>query len=348
MKLFLIQMLLFASMVSCENDFPVEPETLSVKLLSSPGFLKVQDSTQISVLLKNEQNFDLNYQWSTNHGFILGEGSFIKFIAPNERSEAIIKVKISDQFGFEYQDSVKILIYKQFVILKADDLVFDHEQIIPENWKKFIDLIEKSAVKASIGIIGNSLESGNSAYFSAIKDLHYKGIFEFWNHGYDHMLNGINDKGEKYHEFKGSSLDYQKRQIHKTQTLAKEKLGIKLRAFGAPGNAIDFNTITALEADTTIRVWFYGDPASTKFILARHSNCEIEFPVHHASMEKFTTSYDKAASLLVLQLHPNSWDTYRFEQFKNILQYLQEQEVTFVNPFEFYKLANNIMEEYML
>jgi hypothetical protein len=203
MKIFLIQMLLFASMVSCENEIPVEPETLSVKVISSQGFLKVQDSTQKSVLLRNEQNFDLHFQWSASHGIISGEGSFVKFIAPNERSEAIIKVKITDQFGFVYSDSVKVLVYKQFVILKADDLIFDREHVIPVNWKRFINIIENSAVKASIGIIGNSLETGSEAYFSAIKDLHFKGLIEFWNHGYDHLLNGINEKGEKYHEFKG-------------------------------------------------------------------------------------------------------------------------------------------------
>lgn len=290
----------------------------------------------------------MSYQWSASHGIISGEGSLVKFIAPNERSEAIIKVKITDQFGFEYQDSVKVLIYKQFVILKADDLIYDRELIIPENWKKFINFIESSQIKASIGIIGNSLESGNAAYFSAIKELNYKGLFEFWNHGYDHLLNGINEKGEKYHEFKGSPLEYQKKQLNKTQALANEKLGIKLRAFGAPGNAIDFNTITALEADTIIKVWFYGNTVSSKLILARHQNCEIEYPVHHPDMQKFATSYDESASLLVLQIHPNNWDNYRFDQFKNILQHLQEQEATFINPFEFYKLVNNVSEEYIL
>ena len=57
------------------------------------------------------------------------------------------------------------------------------------------------------------------------------------------MSNGVNEDGEIYHEFWNSPYEYQKEHLLKTQTLFKEKLNITSHTFGAPGNAIDSNTV---------------------------------------------------------------------------------------------------------
>ena len=98
------------------------------------------------------------------------------------------------------------------------------------------------------------------------------GSFEIWNHGYNHKLNGINENGETYHEFWNTTSDYQKEHLEKTQELALEKLGITLRAFGAPGNNHDSITLDVMNENDDIKVWFYGNPESNKIVLERYYN----------------------------------------------------------------------------
>ena len=94
---------------------------------------------------------------------------------------------------------------KQYIILKADDLIYDQSNVISPNWLTFIDYIENLEIKAAIGIIGNSLNTVNEEYYSIISSVHKRGNIEFWNHGYDHVLAATRENGEKYWEFKNTS-----------------------------------------------------------------------------------------------------------------------------------------------
>ena len=57
---------------------------------------------------------------------------------------------------------------KQYIILKADDLVFDKINTISPGWQRFVNYIEEKKIKAGIGIICNSLEKGDNKYFSLV------------------------------------------------------------------------------------------------------------------------------------------------------------------------------------
>jgi peptidoglycan/xylan/chitin deacetylase (PgdA/CDA1 family) len=338
-------MLMLASFISCSKDFYVEPERLFIKLIPEQRFVKVKDSISFSLYIENNENFQLDYKWSASKGLISGSDNNIKFLAPDTKDDVVVNVQVKDQYGNLYQDSVIIKVYKQFIILKADDLVSDHELIFPLRWVKFIDFLEKKDIKGSIGIIGSSLQYGNQNYFNKIREYHFKGNIEFWNHGYDHLINAINSNGEKYHEFKNSSLAFQKEQLHKTQILAKNNLGFSFKTFGAPANAIDGNTLLAIEADSTLKVWFFGNPATSRLNLSRNSVCEIEYPVHNPDYEKFKKHYDPFTNLLVLQIHPNSWDEVRFDEFYQIIDFIIDHGVTFINPYEYYNLINNVADD---
>ena len=68
------------------------------------------------------------------------------------------------------------------------------------------------------------------------------------------------ENGRRRTEFAGASLEEQIESLGKTQRLAKEKLGLDLKAFGSPFNQIDGTTVKAMDAFPEITSWFYGPP----------------------------------------------------------------------------------------
>jgi len=223
----------------------------------------------------------------------------------------------------------------QHIILKADDVRRDPEHILPPRWQTFINRIETYGIQAALGVIGNSLEGDHPAYFDRLKALHHSGRFELWNHGYDHVLNGTNDRGESYCEFSNTPLEHQRDHLTRTQTLARENLGITLRTFGAPGNRIDDATRTAIDDIDDLEVWLYGHPQSKKRLLKRSEN--IEYPTHNPDFAQFQAHHDPNREYLVLQVHPNSWDENRLSQFDRIIQYLIANHCAFTLPYSYHK-----------
>jgi peptidoglycan/xylan/chitin deacetylase (PgdA/CDA1 family) len=235
-------------------------------------------------------------------------------------------------------ESTDVEVFQQFVILKADDIVFNSSSTISLRWIKFFDYIESKNIKASLGLIGNSLEKGDDNYYALLKELNASGNFELWNHGYTHTINGIDENGILYNEFKNSLLEYQKEHLIKTQNLAKEKLNIVLRTFGAPGNGVDYNTVLALKEINDIDVWFFGTEKFPKTNLKR--SIEIEFPAGTPDFLKFQSNYNAGNTLVVLQIHPNSWNEAMFGEFKKAIDFLMEKNVMFINPYEYSKRYN--------
>lgn len=223
---------------------------------------------------------------------------------------------------------------QQFVILKADDLIYDEKNIISKNWYRFFHYVVSEKIKTSVGMVVSSLNTEDERYAALLKYLHRTGIVEFWNHGYDHILDASHLDGTMYDEFRNSALEFQIEQLRKSQTLAKEKLDITLRTFGAPGNAIDSTTIQALEAFEEIKVWFFGLEGSKKLVLGR--GAEIEYPTGKPDYNSFVQNYDANKEYLVFQIHPNQWDDSQFETFKQIIEFLRERCTTFVLPYEYY------------
>ena len=120
----------------------------------------------------------------------------------------------------------------------------------------------------------------------------------------------------------------------KTQNLAKEKLGITLHTFGAPGNKIDENTVKVIDELDDIKVWYYGLKESSKMVLNRTVN--IESPTGNPNYQKFINNYKPQNNYLALQIHPNRWDDTKFDEFKKIIDYLIGEGFTFIKPYEYY------------
>ncbi len=219
---------------------------------------------------------------------------------------------------------------RQKVVLKADDIREHPKDVLPLGWSRFIDYIADADVTAALGLIGNSLAGPSTAYVSRLTDLAADSRFEFWNHGFDHVLNHKREDGSRYSEFHNTSFEHQHHHLSETQRLAKDRLGLTLTTFGAPGNHIDDNTLPAVDEDPDLTTWLYGDPRSKKRILERTIN--VEHPVHHPDFEAFSASYRADIPLMTLQLHPSGWDDRKFENFRSIVSFLKEHDCLFTNP----------------
>lgn len=221
----------------------------------------------------------------------------------------------------------------QIIVLKLDDVTAQGGRgnaPVSPRWQRLTDFIEKNHLKASYGIIGWSLEQDNPAYFAWIKELHRKGTIEFWNHGYRDRKNG-----DKAGEFEGP-LSEQKAALEKTQRLAKEKLGIELRAFGPHWSGTNGDTAEALAGFPEIKMCFYDPKGAKQFVFERV--LVLENPTFVPDFEKFKQLYEKNAkhkACLALQGHPNAWDDERWGGFVKIIEFLKGKGCVFMTPSEY-------------
>jgi hypothetical protein len=120
--------------------------------------------------------------------------------------------------------------YAPLVIIKADDLVYSQDgTVFGAAWNRFIEIVERKGIKASIGIICKSLNDGAPEYHEKIRVLRASGQIEFWKHGSTHARN--TETGEC--EFRGPDLNAQWDTISRSQNLAMEKLGFPFASFSS-------------------------------------------------------------------------------------------------------------------
>lgn len=221
----------------------------------------------------------------------------------------------------------------QAIVLKLDDITPHGAKgnlPVSPRWQRVVDFVEKEDIKAGFGIIGSSLEQDNAAYFDWIKNLHKKGRIEFWNHGYRDRKG--TDKTGEFEE----SFEVQLEALKKTQKLAKEKLGIELKAFGPHWSGTTSDTEKALAEVPELTMWLYGPKDSKKFAFPRY--LAIENPTFVPDFDKFKQLYERSAQkqpCLALQGHPNAWDDARWDGFVKIIAFLKEKGCRFLKPSEY-------------
>lgn len=232
------------------------------------------------------------------------------------------------------------------VILKMDDLTqrgADRAkgEAVSGNFTAFVEALRKLGVKASLGIIGNSLEDGTPEFYGWIKSLHAEGLVEFWNHGHTHQ-EFPRENGRRRTEFARASLESQLETLGKTQRLAREKLGFDLKAFGSPFNQIDGTTSKALDSFPEITSWFYGPPQSgSDRRRSLERRMDLEAPVLQPNSAQLIEAYNtfgKDLQYIVLQGHPNSWGGKQRAEFVKAVQFLKDQGCVFMTPSEFLKV----------
>jgi len=226
----------------------------------------------------------------------------------------------------------------RYVIWKFDDV-----RGISPGFQRLADWLTAKKMKAGFGIICNSLEKENPAYFDWIKKnaVENGGVIEFWHHGYDHRT--IADQGGKTgcSEFKGTDYACQHDHLAKSSALITQKTGLVFHTFGSPFNAWDNETIKAMEALPDLKIWLYGPPTPVpgKLILGRTLNLE-KGTGKVATYEQFEQDYKKRKPVdyLVLQGHPAGWTPEHFASFERIAGLLAAEGWKFVTPSEYLAL----------
>ena len=224
----------------------------------------------------------------------------------------------------------------QVILLKLDDVVAQPSATGPvsDRWQRVTDYLTENRIKGSFGVICESLEADNPAYFEWIRDVREDGLIEIWMHGY-HLRTA-----EESGEFEQGTAAEQQAILEKSARLAREKLGFPLVAFGPHWSGTTDATDEALEAVTDIEIWLYG-PAKPKYFtrLSLPRVLALENPTFVPDPIAFKALYEKfhAADreVLVLQGHPNQWDERRWAGFLEIIAFLKSKGVVFMTPSEY-------------
>ena len=224
------------------------------------------------------------------------------------------------------------------IIIKLDDLGSkNHTNAAP-----VLDILVQRKIKAALGVIALGLDStAGKAYgkYLAATDAKGEKLFEIWNHGLDHTNNIGPDSS---YEFKGTSYQFQKEHLDRSQSLVKQLLGVTMHTFGAPFNASDKTTYQVLDEQGEYRVFLFGDvDVPTRNGIKNYNNrVEMEITTGQVNYAHFVADYQKYKAkytgLMVLQGHPNMWDTTKLAEFNKILDYLIAQKCEFVLPYDYY------------
>ncbi len=281
------------------------------------------------------------YTWTAQRGLVSGNGAQATYSAATGLAPGYDIVSVSVHSGDTLLDTryCALLVYAQFVVLKAEDWVT--WKVIPANYLYYIDrVVTTRKIKTSIGVLGRFLDPAynnlasyaqNMAYMSA---LHATGRVEFWNKGYDHQ------SGTGWYEFMNTTYEFQKSHMSLTENLARTVLGFPMTAFGAPANQYDATTVTVANESPDLRVWLFGPTTGFNGVTLSRGGGEIESSWGSPSYSRFTSIYSAQPNVVVLQHHPYV-QTFRdnFAQFEQVLDHLVAQKVTFILPTEYYRLV---------
>lgn len=301
----------------------------------APRFAGCGDTVDLSVGVPAEVGPGWEVNWVTDRGQLAARGIRAQVMVPSAPDTVTVSALLSNHGKIIAVKAARIVVAKQFVILKADDLVYDPAVVLSDRWRRFIELIERGDLAAGLGLVANSLHKGGTRYASALDTLIRESSFEIWNHGYDHALNVPDASGgDAHHEFKNVGVEQQLSHLRQAQELVRERLGITMRAFGAPGNAIDAATGRALDEVPEIETWLFGLANSKKLVLLQEVRAESATGV--VDYQMFAATYKATAPYIVLQIHPNDWGPVSFDNFERIVTTLRRTGAAFVTPSEYH------------
>ncbi len=234
------------------------------------------------------------------------------------------------------------------IVIKLDDV----KQIrgnVHAAWKRVDVALAARGIKASYGVICETLAEATPEYAEWIRSRHQAGRVEFWFHGWNHRAHVVD--GKPFNEFAGWSYEAMKEVIDRSQRVAQQKLGFAFATFGptgcgAPGPNLDETVLRALHDDPFIKVALYPTPLDDMgrrignnnklTILDRVWDVNLESAVGVPDSRRLIAGYaaHPEREYFVLQGHPAMWYGERFNEFLRILDFLQSQSVLFMTPSE--------------
>jgi peptidoglycan/xylan/chitin deacetylase (PgdA/CDA1 family) len=218
------------------------------------------------------------------------------------------------------------------IILKLDDLK-DSSLFLSQFGQVYNMVIQKN-VKAGFGIIGNSLEDNGAKqnYYDTIRNWDASGRIEIWHHGYDHLNTPSTEFTMPY--------DHQYDHLQRTIDLLLSKCGITVHSFGAPFNANNADTVTAMNAFPQMKVWMFPGAFGNQLPLNGVARVDMELDINGTTVVDYpsfvTNYYNSPSKVMVLQGHPSGWSTEEFSEFGQIIDFLQSMGCVFKTPYEYY------------
>ncbi len=220
---------------------------------------------------------------------------------------------------------------RRAMVFKADDFGAP----LNERGIRFIELLDAYAAPASLGVVTNFL-SDDPAELAVYRELHERGT-ELWFHGHSHLLRG----GQS--EFRDRTSHLQALSFSQGQALAKTKLGIQFRTFGAPGNNIDEITAGVAERFSVFKVWFYGIDIKGHDLLVLPRHVDIEYPAGvlletdelSALVAQIALS---SAPVVTLQLHPLVFSNQTFRRLEGFLDGIERSgQFRYATPYGYWR-----------
>jgi hypothetical protein len=201
--------------------------------------------------------------------------------------------------GKDLEGSPLELMAKIPVVVKSDD----YGQPVDASTARFMELVSAYEGIVSTGIITAAL-GYDLDVLDTYKAWHAQG-WELWFHGHTHQL------GSASSEFWNRPLLVQEASFKRGLARAEERLGVVLKAFGAPGNKTDANTAYAV-ASSGMDVWLFGDEENMRAVDSRVDvfprQINIEPRVGDMQppevFEQLLQQVEYRENPLVLQVHP--------------------------------------------
>ena len=314
-------------------------------LVAQDHILRLNATTTVRLESAPISAEDWTYDWSVNKGLIEGQNEVATYTAPNEPCWAAVTVTVRQHSSIILQKSVPILVFKQFVILKADDYV-SWTGRIGDEWRHYFDyIVGEKHLKSSAGMITACLSPEYSPPGPFVADtiaLHDSGYVEFWFHGYFHNYD-TEHQPPQWFEFDGTPYEYQKDHLERGQQLARQYLGFPFHAFGAPVDQYDETAARVVDESPDMLVWFGGPPDTSKMALSMVGGA-MEIPAGTPNFQHFLSHwyghYDPERYYTVVQCHPYFQEFLdNFDEFRRIIDFLISEQVTFIKPTEYYRLV---------
>lgn len=285
-------------------------------------------------------------EWHTSKGQLRFQDNSIVLEPPPHPGWITASVMVKRGETILWKHALPILVYKQFVILKADDFSQGSPGKVSNYWKQFFSYLLPRKIKSSAGIILVCASSYDAESVAYIKALHNSGMVEFFHHGWNHVSGTTADDLEKVdaskraYEFQGTSYAFQKTHFEAGMQAAREHLGITLRTFGAPFNATDATTDRVLDESADIKTVFFECRGCSKFRLLQTAKAETNTGLVDYAYFLEQHRAHAAEDCLVYQLHPqySAFPPRFHSDFVPMIAYLITDEVTFLTPMDYYKM----------
>lgn len=224
------------------------------------------------------------------------------------------------------------------IFLKLDDLDVEDGTISALSTVQY--LIDRK-IKASYGIIADRNDETSLSSFGIylnVKNDEGEPLIEIWNHGLNHQRDPIEEFKQSYNE--------QKQHFEDAHAIFNDLFRVKVRTFGAPYNKTDENTNTVVSENDDYKVTFFQNPVPNPStgILNLNNRVNIENGTGNVDYDFFITDYndhkDDYTDFMVLQGHPNGWDTTKLNEFDRIIDFLIAEGWTFELPYNYYLQQN--------